>query len=113
VLSHGYNRIFTGFQSPPRPPSQRLPWVAAGPQHDDDDYNTNLSGAGSTLTTRPSGLKDGVHLTALQKVEDKLKGSDDSVGSKLDSVFEKPPTDDTGSKLDKAFEDFDDDDGGF
>ncbi len=50
---------------------------------------------------------------ALEKVEDTLKGSEDSVGSKLDSVFEKPPTDDTGSKLDKAFEGFDDDDGGF
>ena len=56
------NRFSTGYQSPPRPPSQRLPRVAAGSQHDDDDHNMILSGAGSTLTTRPLGLKDGVHL---------------------------------------------------
>ncbi len=59
------NRFSTGYQSPPRPPSQRLPRVAAGSQHDDDDHNMILSGAGSSLTTRPLGLKDGVHLITM------------------------------------------------
>ena len=61
----GNNRFSTGYQSPPRPPSTRLPWVAAVSRRDDDDHNMILSGAGSTLTTRPLGLKDGVHLNPL------------------------------------------------
>jgi len=53
-----FNMQFTGFRSPPRPPSRRLPSVASGENHYDDDFSL---WAGSTLTTPVFGPNSGVH----------------------------------------------------
>jgi len=62
---HRYSRAFhrksTTYQSPPRPPSQRLPLVASGQQHDYDDEFFNEEGY--TLEVPLFGPQKGVHLT--------------------------------------------------
>lgn len=61
-LSTGKHRLSTAFQSPPSPPSRRLPSVAPGERHDDDYFSDNLRRTGSTLADPYLGLKDRVHL---------------------------------------------------
>ena len=55
----------TGYQSLPGPSAQECRDRALDPLHDMDDNPNVLSGVGSTLTARPSGPKDGVHLGEL------------------------------------------------
>jgi hypothetical protein len=61
MLSTRTNRLSTMYQSPPRPPSRRLPSVASGENH--DVGFVFLGKAGSTLTDPHFGLDNGVHLT--------------------------------------------------
>ena len=56
----------TGYQSLPGPSAQECRDRALDPLHDMDDNPNVLSGVGSTLTARPSGPKDGVHLVVRQ-----------------------------------------------
>ena len=61
-----HNSASTGCQSPPRPPSRRLPAVAPGVSYrtDTDVFNPVKNRAGSTLAEPHFGPKDGVHLSA-------------------------------------------------
>ena len=67
MLSTATNRLSTSCQSPPRPPSRRLPSVASGEQHYDEyeDLFDPFSKAGWFLADPDFGLKNGVHLNAL------------------------------------------------
>jgi len=58
MLSTEFNMQSTVFQSPPGPPSRRLPSVASGERHYDDCF---FHWAGSTLTTPVFGTNNGVH----------------------------------------------------
>ena len=55
------NMQFTGFQSPPGPPSRRLPSVAPGERHDDDYFSFWAGNPLSTLTKHVFGPDNGVH----------------------------------------------------
>ncbi len=64
MLSTGTNTQFTGFQSPPGPPSRRLPSVASGEMHYDDYPFSFWAGTPFTTLTKPVfGPNNGVHLT--------------------------------------------------
>jgi len=58
MMSTGFNMQSTGSQSPPGPPSRRLPSVASGERHYDGYFSL---WAGSTLTTPVFGPNNGVH----------------------------------------------------
>ena len=61
MFSTGFNMQFTSCQSPPRPPSRRLPSVASGERH----YDRYLFlWAGSTLNSPVFGPNNGVHRRA-------------------------------------------------
>jgi len=62
MFSTEFNMQATGFQSPPGPPSRRLPAVTSGERHYDEFSCFNLkTRAGSTLTTPVFGPNNGVH----------------------------------------------------
>ena len=64
MISTGNNMQSTGFQSPPGPPSRRLPSVASGERlYDDYSIFYSKTRAGSSLTEPHFGPDNGVHLT--------------------------------------------------
>ena len=64
MLSTGINTQFTGCQSPPGPPSRRLPSVASGERrYDDYSIFYSKTWAGSSLTKPHFDPNNGVHLT--------------------------------------------------
>ena len=64
MFSTGFNMQFTSCQSPPRPPSRRLPSVASGERHYDHYL---FFWAGSTLTSPVFGPNNGVHRNLSEK----------------------------------------------
>jgi len=63
MISTGNNMQSTGFQSPPGPPSRRLPSVASGERlYDDYSIFYSKTRAGSSLTEPHFGPDNGVHL---------------------------------------------------
>jgi hypothetical protein len=66
MIYTGNNMQSTGFQSPPGPPSRRLPSVASGERlYDDYSIFYSKTRAGSSLTEPHFGPDNGVHLRIL------------------------------------------------